>query len=124
MNWLSFAQAVAITVVFVNGSIFGWLRRARPTTCRARGFCPFCWANKRFRELVSCALCSGVWIGFAAHAANYWNPPAILLTVASFLGWGSLVGVGAWLVHRAAELGDSARYWLDQHSKKPEEPEE
>jgi hypothetical protein len=121
MSWLAFAQAVAFTLLFVNGTIFAWLRKERPSTCSARGFCPFCWANKRFRELVSCALCSGFWVGFAAHADNYWKLPAFALTIASFVGWGSLVGATAWLLHRTAELGDSARFWLDKRAGKPED---
>lgn len=41
-------EAVAITVVFVRGSIFKRLRESGPAL---------------WRELASCPLCAGVWIG-------------------------------------------------------------
>lgn len=55
---LTALEAAAITVVFVQGTIFGSLRRHGPT-----------W----WRELVSCALCSGFWIGVAWYIVRTWS---------------------------------------------------
>jgi hypothetical protein len=53
------AQAAAITLIFVRGSIFAGVRE--------RG-------SKLWRELASCALCSGFWIGLAWFALASWPP--------------------------------------------------
>lgn len=59
MTELFALQAAAITLIFVRGSIF--------ERVRTRG--PALW-----RELASCALCSGFWIGLAWFALASWPP--------------------------------------------------
>jgi hypothetical protein len=84
----------AITLVFVRGSVFDWLR--------ARG--PGWW-----RELVSCALCSGFWVG----AANYTLETAYF---ADFSGWfwfaalksGALAAAASLLLVRVLDALESA----------------
>lgn len=57
MTWLFALQAAAITLIFVRGSIF--------ERVRSRG--PALW-----RELASCALCAGFWVGLGWFALASW----------------------------------------------------
>jgi hypothetical protein len=68
------ATAAAITLVFVRGSIFEPLR--------SRG--PALW-----RELASCALCSGFWVGAILYFLR--GEPAYF----AFSYWLNVLGVGA-----------------------------
>jgi len=74
--------SAAIAVVFTQGEIFKFLRRG-----------PWIW-----RELASCALCSGVWLGAGMYLLFYGFPHAggdlwtIATSVARVLGVGSLSG--------------------------------
>lgn len=99
MNWGPAIEAAAITVVFVRGSIFEPLRAHGP---------------KLWRELVSCALCSGFWIGAVWRSLALWLDPRISLQ--SFQGWvfagseitvvGALTGVSALLVVQVLDVLD------------------
>jgi len=79
------AISAAIAVVFTQGEIFKFLRRG-----------PWLW-----RELASCALCSGVWVGMAMSLLFYGfpQPGADLWTIvavgARVLGLGALSGCAA-----------------------------
>ncbi len=79
--WIILFSA-AITVVFTEGSIFKVLREHGP---------------KLWRELVSCALCSGVWIGTAMWLLSAGFPhagdsQAKALYAVTALGTGCLTG--------------------------------
>lgn len=78
----SVLEAVAITIVFVRGSIFKSFRESGPAL---------------WRELASCPLCAGVWIGagwmmareaVAGRIRSY--PPVDFMMTA--LGTGAVVG--------------------------------
>jgi len=79
--------AAAIAVVFTQGEIFNFLRRG-----------PWIW-----RELASCPLCSGVWLGAGMYLLFYGFPHAggdlltILSSISKVLGIGSLSGCVATL---------------------------
>ena len=80
MIWLLF-QAAAITLVVTEGSIF----------TRLRTFGPQLW-----RQLVSCSLCLGVWVGMALyvlHALPIWWSWRLGVEV---LGFGCASGVLAY----------------------------
>lgn len=59
MTALLILHAAAITLIFVRGSIFE----------RVRSHGPALW-----RELASCALCSGFWVGLAWFVLASWPP--------------------------------------------------
>jgi hypothetical protein len=88
------AESTAITLIFVRGSIFDWLRAAGPA-----------W----WRELASCALCSGFWIGGAWYAISR----VIALGYANFdvarcFGAAALCSAAALLVVRVLDALESA----------------
>ncbi len=80
--------SAAITVVFTRGSIFQFLRgpyqRARETEARITRF---------FRDLFSCPLCSGVWVGMGASllhdSAGRWD----VIRAIDLLGFGCVSAV-------------------------------
>lgn len=82
--------STAITVVFVQGSIFAPLRAHGP---------------KLWRELVSCGLCSGTWVGGVAAALLL---PVDLTAQSAFLvlGAGCSSGALAWLFGMIIEVLD------------------
>ena len=100
-TWLVL-QAVAITIVFVRGSIFRWVRESGPAL---------------WREGASCPLCAGVWIGMILHGLNLYihsTEPlgAIGLKVLlDSLGFGALVGTISLIVFFAIGV-------LDKHREK------
>jgi len=76
MIWLLF-QAAAITLVVTEGSIFAKLRT----------FGPALW-----RQLVSCSLCLGTWVGGALYVLH--SPPAAHYGYwLQVLGFGCMAGV-------------------------------
>lgn len=79
-------QAVAITLVFTQGSIFKKLRDVGP---------------KLWRDLSNCPLCTGVWVGMgSALLAGLRSPVQVL-------GFGAVVGVAALLVWRVIDALDA-----------------
>lgn len=97
MTWLEFVQAVALTLLFVMGSIFKPLRSRGP---------------RLWQELAGCPLCLGWWIG--AVGAILGHPGVVWWLVPA---WGALVGVAALGAHRVLELLDAARHELDLLAK-------
>lgn len=94
--------ATAITLVFVRGSIFEPLRSRGP---------------KIWRDLVSCALCSGFWVGAilyflrgepAYFAAAYWL---------DVLSHGALAAAASLLLVRALEVLEALVDWLEKGSE-------
>lgn len=88
-------QAAAITVVFVRGAIF--------TRVRTHG--PALW-----RELVTCALCAGWWIGATIGVLAPLSH--LFRAVLDVVGAGAITGCGALLFVRLLEL-------LEEHSGDP-----
>ncbi len=90
--------SAAITVVFTRGSIFQFLRgpmqRAREAESRITRF---------FRDLFSCPLCSGVWIGMAASllhdSAGRWD----VIRAIDLLGFGCVSAVLALTAYSALD---------------------
>ena len=98
MNMWILLQAVGITIVFVRGSIFRWLRESGPAL---------------WREGASCPLCAGVWIGAAWRALDlmYLRPagtPGVEIFL-DCLGFGSLVGTIALLAYFVIGVLDKYR---------------
>lgn len=83
---ISVLFSVVITLVFVSGTIFAPLRKLGPA-----------W----WRELVSCALCSGVWIG---GGMAYFADPSITGRGLEWLGIAALSGVAALVANLAIDL--------------------
>jgi hypothetical protein len=84
MIWLVL-QAVAITLVITEGSVFARLRTFGPTL---------------WRQLISCSLCLGVWVGMAMYAANIaWTYPVMFKwpEAVEMLGFGCVTGVLAFM---------------------------
>jgi hypothetical protein len=83
--------SAAIAVVFTQGSIFSPLRTHGP---------------KLWRELVSCGLCSGTWIGGVAAALLL---PVDLTVQSAFLvlGTGCASGALAWFFGMIIEVLDT-----------------
>ena len=86
----------SITLVITQGSVFDGLRRRGPTLTR---------------ELASCPLCLGVWVGsaLACYAARsvHLELPLSWATAPYLLGIGCLTGVVALSIHRAWEALDA-----------------
>ena len=79
-------EAAAITIVVTKGSIFKRLREVGP------------WF---WRELSSCPLCAGVWIGAGWYLLHQPLPPSSLRGAAlEALGTGVVTGVLALLIAR------------------------
>jgi hypothetical protein len=71
-------QAVAITLVITEGSVFA----------RLRTFGPALW-----RQLIACSLCLGVWVGMVLYEVQQ---PALVLywrEAVDMLGFGCVTGV-------------------------------
>lgn len=98
--------AAAITLVFVRGSIFAPLR--------SRG--PGIW-----RELASCALCAGFWVG----AGVYTLDTAYFWSWHSWHSWlwfealkhGALAAAAALFMVRALEVLEALVDWLEERSE-------
>lgn len=93
MSWLTFAQAVAFTLLFVWGSIFDFLRKGDS------------WKDK----LLNCPLCFGFWVGwFVFFFTAPLQPHDFATAIDSYLprafGWGASVGVAAYSIHWVIEL--------------------
>jgi hypothetical protein len=112
VTWLQFAQAVALTLLFVMGSIFDWVRSFGSQVKSPRLLVI---VLELWRELVSCPLCSGFWIGYFS-AQTPWETTK-LAEVPGFVLWGASVGVIALAVHRGLELVDAKRHELDLQAK-------
>lgn len=85
VQWLEVVGLVGVTLVVVQGKVFNGLR---PWLMRfVHGFNPLSW----FGALISCAMCSGVWVGFLwGLVAGRGLLEAILL--------GGIVSVTSWSV--------------------------
>jgi hypothetical protein len=85
MIWLVL-QAAAITLVITEGSIFA----------RLRTFGPALW-----RQLISCSLCLGVWVGAARYVleleSGQFPYPMTFRLAVEVLGFGCVTGVLAFL---------------------------
>jgi len=81
MIWLVL-QAVCITLVVTEGSIFS----------RLRTFGPALW-----RQLVSCSLCLGTWVGGLMYVATHGISVADWRSWLQVLGFGCVSGVFAFL---------------------------
>ena len=78
-------EAAAITIVVTKGSIFKRLREMGP------------WF---WRELSSCPLCAGVWIGAGWYLVYQPLPPSSLQVAVDALATGAVTGVMAFLIAR------------------------
>lgn len=93
MTALTFVQAVAITLLFVWGSIFDFLRKGDS------------WKDK----LLKCPLCFGFWVGWFVYGVPLMAQPvgfvqAIDVRLPSAFAWGASVGVAAYSFHWVIEL--------------------
>jgi hypothetical protein len=77
MIWLVL-QAVAITLVVTEGSIFARLRTFGP---------------KLWRDLVSCSLCLGTWVGMGLYMVQVFTWPWTWRASIEVLGFGCVSGV-------------------------------
>ena len=85
-----FLAGVAITVVFVKGSIFERVRKSGPAL---------------WQELARCPLCAGFWIGAGWHL--FWTRDVPLLSVErglELIAYGAMTGVVALIVFLVAVL--------------------
>lgn len=89
--------SAAITVVFTQGKIFRFAREHGPAL---------------WRELVSCPLCSGVWIG-AGSSFLVGGHFVGLLRVYEALAVGALAGCAAWAFVALLNALGSVEVWLD-----------
>jgi hypothetical protein len=89
--------SAAITVVFTRGTIFNALRTHGPDL---------------WRELVTCSLCSGVWVGAGVTwlAARYLGFRTDFPLLFTMLGLGSLVGCVAMLFVRVVDWLEARAY--------------
>lgn len=92
--------SAAITVVFTRGSIFAPVRERGP---------------KLWRELSSCALCSGVWVGGGIAAASVRSAGIVSVFHVLFLAvaLGSLAGCLSLLFVRVLDALESFSALLD-----------
>lgn len=88
-------ESAAITLIFVRGSIFARLRSAGPA-----------W----WRELVSCAMCSGFWIGAGVYTLDIAYFPDMWAAWFWFaaLKYGALAAVTALLLVRVIDALEKA----------------
>ena len=90
--------SAAITVVFTQGTLFHVLRTHGP---------------RLWRELVVCALCSGVWIGASSTVLIHQVPfQASFSVLFQLLGMGSLTGCVAVLFVALWEALDAITWYL------------
>lgn len=103
MSYSIVLVSAALTVVFVRGTLFDAFRRNGPAL---------------WRELCSCALCMGVWVGGAAAALELSSKAPVDLWFAySVLATGAQAGVVAWLVVAVENYLDSTAAQRDAVGK-------
>lgn len=98
--------SVSITLVFTEGSLFNVFRRRGP---------------KLLRDLASCPLCSGVWIGMICAGFAIDQGHLVLIEGAQtigrvapyVLGIGAITGISALTVKRVWDLLDAVSFALD-----------
>lgn len=97
--------AASVSIVLTHGSIFQFFREHGPTL---------------WRDLLSCPLCAGVWIGAGAHVLMTGiSGPWTLLRAATVLGVGCATGVTAsFLSHLLDRIGDDEAETQRIRSKK------
>ena len=93
MSFLIALEAAAITIVFVRGTIFKRVRESGPAL---------------WRELASCPLCAGVWIGAGWYALRG-AVPGPFESALTALATGAATGVLALLASLSVAV-------LDKHS--------
>jgi hypothetical protein len=96
-NLLVVLFSAAITVVFTQGKPTAFVREHGPAL---------------WRELASCPLCSGVWIG-ALSSALVGGTLSGLLRVYEALALGTATGCLAWLFVALLNVMGSLEVWLD-----------
>lgn len=102
--WLQLLEAVGITIVFTQGSIFKEFRDSGPAL---------------WQELLNCPLCIGVWLGAALRVALDAPPQAFSAAVAT-LGFGAATGMLALLTKRIFDYLESSALRSDfeiEHAK-------
>lgn len=104
MSYSIVLVSAALTVVFVRGTLFDAFRRRGPDV---------------WRELCSCALCMGVWVGGGVGALELWHAkaPVDLWFAFAVLTTGATTGVVAWLVVSAENYLDSTAAQRDAVAK-------
>lgn len=95
--------STAVTLVVIQGTLFDRLRGPE--------------MPRLLRELLSCALCLGVWVGMGVWVLSSRDPSLLdhLPSWAGFggetLGFGALTGVSALTVHRIWDALDAVGGW-------------
>lgn len=110
------AVAVAITVVFTQGSIFQRVRS---------------WGPKLWQELANCSLCAGTWIGMLCTAFAIWPVPTpdyplvydarvygVGQLALIILGNGCITGTLAYMAVKLMGVLNEADAWLEKRNQR------